>query len=184
MKDGRMMKELKKIIFNRNPLLILSYLSKNITGENISSHIAKDLDLAVGSVHQILRQFEKKGIVQSRLLGKTIIYEIDRKSPFVKSFRIFDNLLDLDDLFVQLKPLCRKIILFGSCATGDDTFQSDIDLFIVIDPDERVKAIAIIDDFESSREINPIIVDTVELMEMEKNDRVFYNEVMKGIEIK
>jgi predicted nucleotidyltransferase len=183
MKDDRTMKSLKDIIFNKNPLLILSYLSKNNTGEIISSHVAKDLDLAAGSVHQIFKQFEEKGIVKNRQLGKTIIYEIDRKSPLVKSFRVFDNLLDLNDLFTQLKPLSEKIILFGSCATGDDTSQSDIDLFIVVDSSEREKVMMIISDFESSREIRPVIVDTVELMEMENNDHVFYNEIMKGIEI-
>jgi predicted nucleotidyltransferase len=183
MRDGRTMKSLKSIIFNKNPLLILSYLSKNKTGENISSHIAKDLDLAAGSVYQIFRQFEEKGIVKKKQLGKTIIYEIDQKSPLIKSFRVFDNLLDLNDLFTQLKPLCRKIILFGSCATGDDTSQSDIDLFIVVDSAEREKAMVIISDFDSSREIRPVIVDTVELMELENNDQVFYNEIMKGIEI-
>jgi len=177
------MKSLKNIIFNRNPLLILSYLSKNNTGESISSHIAKKLDLAAGSVHQILRQFEEKGIVQSRQLGKSIIYEIDRQSPLFKSFRIFDNLLDLDDLFTRLKPMCRKIILFGSCATGDDTSQSDIDMLIVVDSEEREKVMAIISNYESTREIKPVLVDIVELMEMENNDQVFYNEIMKGIEI-
>jgi predicted nucleotidyltransferase len=177
------MKIMKEIVFNKNPLLILSYLSKSKSHENISAHIAKDLELGSGSVHQILKQFEEIGIVQSRLLGKSLVYETDRNSPLVKSFRIFENMLELDLLFNNLKIHCRKIILFGSCATGEDSESSDIDIFIVADIDEKDNIINLISDFQLEREIKPVIVDTVELMEMEKNDKVFLSEIMKGIEV-
>lgn len=177
------MKQLKEIIFNKNPLLILSFLSKNKRQENISAHIAKELGLGVGSVHQILKEFEERGIISNKRVGKTILYEIDKKSPLVKTFRVFDNLLDLDPLFCTLKNFCRKIILFGSCAVGDDTDSSDIDLFIVVDVDEKDHVTNAISEFQTNREIKPIVVDTVELTDMENLDRVFYNEVMKGIEI-
>ena len=177
------MKLLKEIMYNKNPLLILSYLSKNQSQENISAHIAKDLGLGVGSVHQILKSFEEQGIVQSRRYGKTLVYELDKNSPLVKSYRVFDNLLDLDLLFSNLKKYCRKIILFGSCAIGTDSDISDIDIFVVTDMDDKDKVFSIISTFHSDREIKPIVVDTVELMDMESNDNVFYNEIMIGIEI-
>jgi len=183
MKEGFSLKQLKEIMFNRNPLLIMSYLSKNKTQENISAHIAKELELGAGSVHQILKQFEEKGIIKGKRFGKTVVYEMDKTSPLVKVFRIFDNLLDLDLLFSNLKPLCRKVVMFGSCATGTDTDRSDIDLFVIADEDEKDNILKIISEFHSKREIKPIIIDTAELMELENNDKVFYNEVMKGIEI-
>ncbi len=161
----------------------MSFLSKNKNQENISAYIAKELELGAGSVHQILKQFEENGIVKCKKVGKTLLYEMDKANPLVKSFRVFDNLLDLDLLFCNLKPHCRKIILFGSCATGTDTQISDIDLFVVADEDEKYNVLNIISNYHSKREIKPIIIDTIELMELENNDRVFYNEVMKGIEI-
>lgn len=177
------MKLLKEIMYNKNPLLIFSYLSKNKSQENISAHIAKDLGLGAGSVHQILKSFEEQGIVQSRRFGKTLVYELDKNSPLVKSFRVLDNLLDLDLLFSNLKKYCRKIILFGSCAIGTDSDVSDIDIFVVTDMDDKDIVFNIISAFHSDREIKPIVVDTVELMDMQNNDSVFYNEIMKGIEI-
>jgi len=177
------MKLLKDIMYNKNPLLIMSHLSKNRSQENISAHIAKDLGLGVGSVHQILKSFEEQGIVQSRRFGKTLVYELDKNSPLVKSFRVFENLLELDLLFSNLKKYCRKIILFGSCATGTDTDSSDIDIFLVTDTDDKDKVFSIISAFYSEREIKPIVVNTIELMDMENNDNVFYNEILKGIEI-
>lgn len=177
------MELLKEILYNKNPLLIMSYLSKNKTQENISAHIAKELKLGAGSVHQILKQFEEIGVVKSNRVGKTILYEMDKMNPLVKAFRVFDNLLDLDLLFWSLKPICRKIILFGSCATGTDTVCSDIDLFVVADEDEKDNVFNIISNYHSNREIKPVVVDTIELMELENNDKVFYNEIVKGIQI-
>jgi len=174
---------LKEVLYNKNPLLIMSYLSKNKTQENISAHIAKELNLGAGSVHQILKQFEEMGVVRSNRVGKTILYEMDKMNPLVKTFRVFDNLLDLDLLFSSLKSYCRKIILFGSCATGTDTECSDIDLFVVADEDEKDNVLNIISNYHSNREIKPVIVDTIELMELENNDKVFYNEIIKGIQI-
>ena len=39
----------------------------------------------------------------------------------------------------------------------------------------------IIEDAECERQINPVIVDTIEIMQLEKEDKVFYNEINKGI---
>ena len=47
------MSNIKEFMFNKNPMLVLSYLSKNIFKDNISSNIAKELCLAKGSVHAI-----------------------------------------------------------------------------------------------------------------------------------
>jgi len=174
---------IKEILYNKNPLLIMSYLSKNKTQENISAHIAKELKLGAGSVHQILKQFEEMGVVKSSRVGKTILYEVDKMSPLVKTFRVFDNLLDLELLFLSLKLHSRKIVLFGSCATGTDTACSDIDLFVVADEDEKDNVLSIISNYPSNREIKPVVVDTIELMELENKDKVFYNEIIKGIQI-
>ncbi len=177
------MKLLKSIMYNKNPLLILSYLSKNSSKENIGTHIAKDLGLGVGSVYQILKSFEELGIVQGKRFGKTLVYELEKNAPLIKSFRVFENLLELDLLFSNLKKYCRKIILFGSCAKGIDTAGSDIDIFIETDSDKKDKVFDILSNFNTEREIMPIVVDTVEFMDMEKNDNVFYNEIVNGIEI-
>ncbi|MDD4717665.1 MAG: nucleotidyltransferase domain-containing protein [Eubacteriales bacterium] len=177
------METLQRILYNRNPMLILSYLSKNSGARNISSHIAKELDLSVGSVHQILKDFESQGLVDSTRYGKTIVYDIDRKSPLIKAFRVFDNLVKMDPLFLSIKEISRKIVLFGSCARGEDDYNSDIDILVITDPDNKERVFDTISGYKSEREIRSIVLDTVELMEMESNDRVFYDEIMKGIEV-
>jgi len=177
------MNSLKNVIYNKNPLLILSYLSKNVTKPNISSHIANDLNIAVGSVHQILKSFGKNSLIIGSPIGKSIVYEIDHHSPIIKAFRLFDTLLELYPLFKSLEQVCRKIILYGSCATGTDTELSDIDLMIEADEDNKNQVYEAISSFETSRDINALVLHTAEVIELEKNEPVYFNEIKKGIEI-
>lgn len=171
------------VLYNKNSLLILSYISKNVFEENTATSIARNLDLAVSSVHSILRTFETTGLVKTRTIGKSIIYEIDKQNPIFKSFRIFDNISNLISLVDFLKEEgVKKIVLFGSCSRGEDTMNSDIDLFILVtDILYKYKVNSWIDDAEDIRKINAVVVDTFELMDLQKNDNEFYNEINKGI---
>lgn len=170
-------------IYNRNPMLVLSYISR-FKGQNTeitASKISSKLGLSIGSVYEILKEFNDAGFVTGVKIGRATIYEPVRSNPIIKHFRILDNLLFLSDLVEQLKGFTRKIILFGSCSRGEDTVESDIDLFLIADEDMQTDVRRILSDFQSDREIKPVIVDSMELMEMERNDHVFYQEIQKGI---
>ena len=169
------------ILYNKNSLLVLSYISKNIFEENTATSIARSLDLAVSSVHSILKTFEQTGLVKTRTIGKSIVYEIDKQNPIFKTFRTFDNISNILPMIEKLKPVSRKIILFGSCSKGEDTINSDIDLFVLTDDGNKDKINNIIEDAEYERQVNPVIVDTVEVLQLEKDDKTFYNEINKGI---
>ena len=169
------------VLYNKNSLLILSYISKNVFEENTATSIARNLNLAVSSVHSILKAFETTGLVKTRTIGKSVIYEIDKQNPIFKTFRTFDNISNILPMIEQLKPLVRKIVLFGSCSRGEDTLNSDIDLFILTDNGNKDNINNIIEDAKIERQIIPVIVDTIEAMQLEKDDKVFYNEINKGI---
>lgn len=175
--------QIKDFIFNKNPMLVLSYLTKNVLKNNMATHIAKELSLSAGSVHAILKKFEGLGIADSKRVGNSVIYEVRKNNPMIKSFRIFDNLLEIEQLIDELKKHTRKIILFGSCSRGEDNSESDIDLLIIADETEKDIAMELINGYTIEREIKPIIVDEIEFMDMEKSDAVFYKEIMKGIEL-
>lgn len=170
-------------LYNRNPLLVMSHISK-FKGQNTevtASKISKQLGLSIGSVYNILKEFNDAGIIRGIRIGRATIYEIIQSNPLIKQIRVFDNLLFLNNLVQQLKGITRKIILFGSCAQGNDTIESDIDIFLLADEDLQPKVREIITSYTSEREIKPVIVDSVELLEMQNKDRVFYEEIQKGI---
>lgn len=169
-------------LYNRNPMLVLSYISRfnGQNAESTASKISNKLELSIGSVYEILKEFNDAGLVKGMKIGRATIYEPVRNNPVIKQFRVFDNLLFLTNLVEQLKGFTRKIILFGSCSRGDDTVKSDIDLFLVADEDMQSNVRVIISNFTSEREIKSVIVDSMELMEMQNNDKVFYEEIQRG----
>ncbi len=173
---------MKKLLYKRNPMLVLSCLSKSdepIYGRKLSQEIG----INQGSVSVILRDFEDTGLVKSKNVGKTILYYANKHDPIMKAFRLFENLLELTCLINELKQYSREIILFGSCAKGEDDNNSDIDLFIVADNDNHQAIRDAIAGHEIDRPINPVLVDTLELVDMQENDRVFLDEIYKGIRL-
>lgn len=173
---------IKDSLYNRVPLQILSFLSKQRNGQDIyGKKLAEEIKISRGGASTILKQMEGLGILESKVVGKTILYNIEHNSPLVKSFRIFENLLELNELVEELKQHCRKIILFGSCSRGEDMHDSDIDLFIVADKEFADIIRKEIGEYNIEREIKPVIFDALELIQMEKDDKVFLQEVNKGI---
>jgi len=167
------------VLYNKNSLLVLSYISKNVFSLNTATSIARDLNLAVSSVHSILKTFENFGLTRTKTIGKSIVYEIDGQNPIFKTFRAFDNIANLLPMIQQLKLISYKIILFGSCSKGEDTLESDVDLFILTDNKDRVNNV--IEEANYERPINPVIVDTIEIMQLAKENKIFYEEINKGI---
>lgn len=163
-------------------MLVLSYITKykGQSPELTASRISSKLGLSIGSVYEILKTFDAMGLVTGLRVGHAIIYGPKRDNPLVRQFRIFDNLLSLTGLVGQLKDYSRKIILFGSCSRGDDTIESDIDLFLLVDEDRQSMVKNIISEYQTDRDIKPVIVDSTELMELQNNDRIFYEEIQKG----
>jgi predicted nucleotidyltransferase len=174
--------KVKDELFNKNPLLILSYLSKN-NRMLYGRKIAEDIGINQGSTSIILKKFKEMGLLESENAGKTILYRVNKENPIIKHFRIFENLIEINDLVKSIKPYSREIILFGSCARGEDNQNSDIDFFVVADDDNYEAIREKIETYEIDREIKPIIVNSLELMEMEENDKVFLEEVNKGIKL-
>ena len=170
-------------IYKKNVLNILSYISKHTTKsrETTASVISKRLNLSIGSVYETLKVLQVYGLIDSIVVGRATLYEPVRNNYLLKHFKIFDNLVKLQELAESLKGLSKKVILFGSCARGEDTLNSDIDLFVLTEDEYIEEVRKIIYNYEIDREIKPIIVDTFQLISIQTDDKVFWDEVNKGI---
>src|SRR3989304_2332995 len=89
-----------------------------------SAEVADRTLLSKGGVNQILRAMARQGLLQTEKIGRMIFYRVDSKSPLIKQFKVFRNVTLAEELTRKIKTFSEKIILFGSCARGEDTPES------------------------------------------------------------
>ena len=75
----------------------------------------------------------------------------------------------------------NKIVLYGSCATGEDTSESDIDLFIISREKSRVLNEIRKETSLLKREIKTVIVSGEEYLLMRNKKEELLDELDKGI---
>ena len=158
---------------------ILIFLARNPNKEFYVRELSKRLNKSIGGVHKTLKSMTAKDLISERRSGKNLYFQINQRNPSIKNFKIFMTINELHPLIKTLKHISEKIILYGSCATGDDTIDSDIDLLILTKEKESIQKHIIKKIRE--RDIKPVIVNTAELMNIKEHDKGFYKEVNKGI---
>ena len=119
-------------------LQILTFLARNPDKQFYIREIAKNMNKSVGGTHKTLKSLNEMGFIKENKSGKNIYYQINQKNPSIKNFKIFITINELTPLVNKLKDISEKIILFGSCATGEDTSESDIDLLVLTNEKEEV----------------------------------------------
>jgi len=75
--------------------------------------------------------------------------------------------------------MARKIILLGSSARGEDTSESDIDLFVLCKDTNSARKV--IDSAKLPRKIQPVLLTASEFADMKEKEKVFISEVNRGI---
>ena len=158
---------------------ILTFLARNPDKQFYIREMAKNMQKSVGGTHKNLKLLKEMGFIKEKKSGKNIYYQIDHINPSIKNFKIFMTINQLTPIINKIKKMSEKIILFGSCANGEDTIESDIDLIILTK--EKDKANKKILNTKFNRKIQAIVVNTSDLMKIKEKDTGFYKEVSKGI---
>jgi predicted nucleotidyltransferase len=98
----------------------------------------------------------------------------------VREAKIFATLLELSPLIPAGETPIQRIILFGSCAVGEDSDESDIDLYI--ETTDRPVAQSLIARAEPgiSRKISPVIVSPDEALRLRTQDRPLFVRIQAG----
>jgi len=169
-------------IFNvTNSQKVLDFLAFNPGEEFLSSEIQKAASISRAGVYFALKELAKEGLVSKRKKGKIIFYSVIYNDSAIKQFKVLQNVLMLRPLILKLKPSSKKIVLYGSVSRGENSPSSDIDLFILSkEPDETKKAISLA---KSKLKMQTVIKTPSELADFKKDEKVYYNEVERGIVI-
>jgi len=169
----------EKVNLTQLGIKILTFLARNPDKEFYLREIAKNIDGSVGGTHKVLKSLHEMSFVKVRRSGKNLYYQVNYMNPSIKNFKIFVNITELNPIINDLIDKSEKIVLFGSCATGEDTSNSDIDLLIISKNTDTVENY--LKKKKLSRKIQATVVTTSELIKLKEKDKAFYEEIAKGI---
>lgn len=160
-------------------LQILTFLARNPDKQFYIREIAKIMNKSVGGTHKTLKSLKDMDFIGENKSGKNIYYQINQMNPSIKNFKIFMTINELTSLVNKLKDISEKIILFGSCANGEDTSDSDIDILVLTNEKEKINKKIL--NAKVNRKIQAVVVNTGDLMKIKEKDKGFYQEINKGI---
>jgi len=163
---------------------ILSLLAKLSDQELYEREVARKIGISSGSANRALNELFSSGVISRRREGKMYFYSIDSSNAALTEFKKIINILLIEPLVAELKQMSSRIVLYGSCALGADTSESDLDLFVV--SSSKKSASDIISNFKFPRgyeniRIQSVIKTSAELMEGGKPERTFIEEVERGV---
>lgn len=162
-----------------NYLKILSFLVKNPGKEFLGSQIQKATSTSRAGVYIALRDLIKQKLVLKSQKGKFLIYSVAHDEPIIRQFKVLRNILLLRPVIERLKPISKKIILYGSAGRGEDDLNSDIDLFILSKEPQTTKEI--LSSIKIKRKIQAVVKSPSELADSKEKEKVFYEEIDRGI---
>jgi len=134
-----------------------------------------------GSANKILRLLAGLGFLTRQTRGRMVLYRLNHREAVVRQFKIMVSVYALKKLTDRMKQECRRIVLFGSCAQGTDTKDSDVDLFILTSSKNSVMRKVREFNRTSDRKVASILVDTNEFTKLKREDKPLYENVQRGI---
>ncbi len=163
----------------RSEQIILKFFATHSGATLYESEIAKSIQISVGSANQSLKELSRKEMVSLEKRGNMNFYSLNLDNPLVRQFKITQTISELNGLINKLKPLTKRIILFGSCAEGLDTENSDIDMAIVSQEEQEVRKL--IKQQKTTREIQSLIFNSKDFLALPDKDKPLYERIQKGI---
>ena len=158
---------------------ILAFLSQNPHQSFFSAQIAEKTSLSQGGTNQSLRVLADQGVLKTEKKGRMVFYSVDVKSPLIRQYKVLQNIALLDDVVKKIKPFAERVVLFGSCARGEDTQESDIDILIISRDKERVRPL--VPSTKLKRNIQLLLKSPQEYINWENKEPVFFKEVVQGV---
>lgn len=158
----------------------LIFLGRHPRDSYYVRELSKIRPISMGSASAQLRNLQESGLVTSEMKGRTLLFHAAISHPVVREAKIFATLLELSPLIMAGKTAILRMILFGSCAAGEDSDESDIDLYIETTDRPAVNALIADAGYGSARRIFPIIVSPEEARQLRTRDRPLFERIHAG----
>lgn len=171
-------------LFRKSSLVLIVTLGRHYTTRFHVRDLSRSLHYDVSLISKNLRELESFGLVKHEQVGNLVFYQANMASILLKNMKICFTLLELNDIIHDIDPISSHSILYGSCAKGEDTSSSDIDLFIVTIEKDAVRDV--LDNYQKmlSRSLAPVIVTHDEMYKIKMTDNNFFSSINTGIILK
>jgi len=170
---------MEKILFTTNSQKILEFLIQTSGEEYLSREIQIAVKISKAGTNFALNDLVSAGFVRRKKRGKMYLYAINFDHPIIKQLKVLKVIMFLDSLLKKIRNKSQKIILYGSTSRGENTKDSDIDLFVVTNSLPEVEKV--VKDSSKGKVIQLIVRTPLKYVEMEKTDPIFYIEIERGI---
>jgi predicted nucleotidyltransferase len=158
----------------------LIFLGRHPRDSYYVRELSKLLTISTGSASAQLRNLKEAGLVASDQKGRTLLFRAIIAHPVVREAKIFATLLELSPLISIKTPGILRMVLFGSCASGEDSEESDIDLYIETRDRRTVQDVLAGAGPVISRKLSPIIVSPEESLQLRTRDRPLFERIQAG----
>ena len=152
------------------------------SGEFFESEIKKATKISLGSANSHLKALAKRGFLIHRKAGRMNFYRLDTENVIVKQMKkaYILSLPFVEKVKEAGEKLGLETYLYGSCARGEYTEKSDVDVLIIgnISLAEIEKHFSHIRKL-SKRDIKISLFTRLDWISMSKKDPAFFERVEK-----
>lgn len=170
---------MQKVIVTTNSQKALNFLIQNPGRQFTANEVQKGIKISKAGINVALRKLVKEKLVFREKRAKIFLYNVDHSNPVIKQLKVLQTIMILQPLSIKIKDASEKVVLFGSCARGENLPDSDIDLFVLTNAKEEVKTT--LEKFSSKKKLQSIIRSALQFSEMETKEPVFFEEIVRGI---
>jgi len=168
-------------LFFNTQAKVLRVLCNHLGQSFYEREIADLAGVSRSAVNLATRSLYENGLLLREQRGRMNFYAADGRHPVVRQFKVLETVAGLEPILRSLRPLAQRLILFGSAAEGTDTAESDVDLFILAA--DRKKVLEALRRFEMGARVQPVIVNSQELVALKEAEPAFYGQIQRGIRL-
>ncbi|MBN1385543.1 nucleotidyltransferase domain-containing protein [Candidatus Woesearchaeota archaeon] len=169
-----------EILGEKNAMRILVFLLENPTAQYSQKELRVKIKISKATMIKWLGLLIRKDMIRIKKIGVTNLHWLNRENIIVKQLKILHNLLLLEKIRIISRKHEITAYLYGSCARGEDTEDSDIDILIIGNKRKE----GIISDFSKisskiRRKINISVFTSLDWSFVARKDPAFYERVEK-----
>jgi predicted nucleotidyltransferase len=172
------MSSIKDIFGSKGCMHVLQMFISRPSVERYQSEGVKESGLSYVTAAKCLDLLLKNNMLTETWMGGLRIYRLNKESLAVRQMKILLSSTTLNDALKDFSSPEFEVYLFGSMARGEDTEDSDVDLFVLgeISAGKLVKLVKAAEKV-IDHEVKPVVMSRIEYAELPQNNSAFYENL-------